>query len=123
MNAPSTYIREVADGRETLSDSIPILSGPDEYPEISVGANGVKPLTTEAEMAFGRLQDACLSVAQSLLLQEREALLIDNRKGLHARGQYPARHDGTDRWLQRTYVRRSMWDIRHRWTGTRRVHW
>ena len=50
-------------------------------------------------------------------------LVICNRKGLHARSEFPARHDGSDRWLQRTYLRRSLWSIRYRKVpGDRRVH-
>ena len=52
------------------------------------------------------------------------ALLINNRKGVHARSSFTARYDGEDRWLQRTYVRRSLWSIRYRVTPeNRRVHY
>ncbi|MCZ9346969.1 hypothetical protein NGM37_55640 [Streptomyces sp. TRM76130] len=40
------------------------------------------------------------------------------------RTPFTARYDGADRWLQRTYVRRSQWLIRYRQTdGDRRVHY
>ncbi|MER6074799.1 TauD/TfdA family dioxygenase [Streptomyces sp. NPDC001817] len=123
MNAPGSYVRDVARGAEVLSDPVPMISGPEECPEVSAAANGVRPLDDAAQSALDRLQAACRAVAHHVLLRPGEALLINNRKGLHARSPFTAHYDGRDRWLQRTYVRRNQWDIRHRAVpGSRRLH-
>ncbi|MGW5053457.1 TauD/TfdA family dioxygenase [Actinokineospora sp. NPDC004072] len=123
LNAPGSYIREFAGGAEVLSDPVPVISGPDATPEIAVSANGVRGLTRAAAEALEALQLACREVAHQVALEPGTALLINNRKGLHARSRFQARHDGQDRWLQRTYLRRSLWAIRYRGVpGERRVH-
>jgi L-asparagine oxygenase len=114
LNAPGSYVRDVAGGVEVLSQAVPIISGPRHAPEIAVSANGVRGLTSMADGALPELQRACREVAHEVRLEAGSALLINNRKGLHARSGFVARHDGRDRWLQRTYLRRSLWDIRYR---------
>jgi len=125
LNAPGGYVRMFAGGKETYSEPVPILAGPDHAPEISAAANGVRCLTPAAADAFETLQRACRAdeVADVVRLEPGQALLINNRKGLHARTQFSAEYDGMDRWLQRTYIRRSLWNIRDRAEfGTRRVY-
>ncbi|WP_055490389.1 TauD/TfdA family dioxygenase [Streptomyces sp. TP-A0356] len=124
LNAPGSYIRDVAGGGEVLSDPVAMINGPEGSPEIACSANGVRAMTTAAQAALDRLQAACREVAHQVFLRPGEALLINNRKGLHARTPFTARYDGADRWLQRTYVRRSQWTIRYRQTAEdRRVHY
>jgi L-asparagine oxygenase len=123
LNAPGSYVRDVANGVDVLSQPVPVISGPTHCPEIAVSANGVRGLTPAAEQALTELQRTCREVAHQVKLEPGTALLINNRKGLHARSQFTAQHDGYDRWLQRTYLRRSLWNIRYRATGDdRRVH-
>ncbi|MEU7177575.1 MULTISPECIES: TauD/TfdA family dioxygenase [Streptomyces] len=123
LNAPGSYVRDVVGGSEVLSDPVGLIGGPQDAPEISSSANGVRALTKEAEAALVRLQAACREAAHEVHLRPGEALLINNRKGLHARTRFTPRYDGSDRWLQRTYVRRNQWPIRHRQAaGSRRVH-
>jgi L-asparagine oxygenase len=123
LNAPGSYVRDVTGGAEVLSHPVPVVSGPPHAPEIAVSANGVRGMTPEASEALGRLAPACRSVAHQLTLQPGIALLINNRKGLHARSEFAAQHQGRDRWVQRTYLRRSLWSIRYRGSANdRRVH-
>ncbi|MDT5035565.1 MAG: L-asparagine oxygenase [Micromonosporaceae bacterium] len=123
LNAPGSYVRDVANGVDVLSDPVAVISGPAYCPEIAVSANGVRGLTEAAERALTELQRTCQEVAHRVKLEPGTALLINNRKGLHARSQFLARHDGYDRWLQRTYLRRSLWTIRYRTSPhDRRVH-
>lgn len=125
LNAPGGYTRMYAGGQEVLSEPVPLIDGPDRAPEIYVAANGVRMLSRDAQHAFDRLQSACRhpQVGQVVALRAGQALLIDNRKGVHSRSPFPARFDGTDRWLQRTYVRRSLWNIRDQVVpGSRRTH-
>jgi L-asparagine oxygenase len=123
LNAPGSYVRDVANGAEVLSDAVAVISGPAHCPEVTISANGVRGLTPEAEQALTELQRACRVVAHQVRLEPGTALLINNRKGLHARSKFAAKWDGRDRWLQRTYLRRSLWSIRYRGVpGDRRVH-
>ena len=123
LNAPGTYCQEHAGGAEVWSRPVPLIQGPPEAPEIAVSANGVKPLTDGAKAAWRVLRDLCLQkgFASWTLLEPGEALLIDNRKGLHAREPFTAEYSGSDRWLQRCYVRRSSWILRDRTTAQPRV--
>jgi L-asparagine oxygenase len=123
LSAPGSYVRDVAGGAEVLSDPVAVVSGPPHAPEITVSANGMRALTPQGNQALAALPAACRSVAHQVRLVSGTALLINNRKGLHARSQFPAHHHGRDRWLQRTYLRRSLWNIRYRGTTEdRRVH-
>lgn len=124
LNAPGSYTRQHAGGAEVLSDPVPLISGSRAYPEIAVSANGVHAMTSRAGAALDRLRETCRSVAQPVRLEPGQALLINNRKGVHARSAFTPRYDGLDRWLQRTYVRRSLWTIRHRAApeAGRRIH-
>ncbi|MBF9068082.1 TauD/TfdA family dioxygenase [Streptacidiphilus fuscans] len=122
LNAPGSYVRNFAAGEDVLSDPVPLISGPEEFPEIASSANGVVPMTTSAQAALDRMREACREVAHEVFLRPGDALLINNRKGVHARSQFQARYDGQDRWLQRSYVRRSQWTIRYRAVAGRRVH-
>ncbi|MGW2257778.1 TauD/TfdA family dioxygenase [Streptomyces sp. NPDC001780] len=124
LNAPGSYVRDVAGGKDVLSEPVSIISGPLDYPEIAVSANGVRPLTRTAEEALAALQETCRQVSHAVHLSPGQCLLINNRKGVHARGSFAARYDGRDRWLQRSYVRRSLWNVRYRVTEeNRRVHY
>ena len=123
LNAPGSYVRDVAGGTEVLSVPVAVISGPDHAPEITVSANGVRGLTADADQTMAELQRVCREVSHEVRLEPGTALLINNRKGLHARSEFAARHDGRDRWLQRTYLRRSLWTIRYRAKAAdRRVH-
>jgi L-asparagine oxygenase len=123
LNAPGSYVRDVANGADVLSSALAVISGPSDFPEIVISANGVHGLTEEAEQALKDLQHVCQEVAHQVSLESGTALLINNRKGLHARSQFLAQHNGRDRWLQRTYLRRNLWSIRYRKVpGVRRVH-
>ena len=124
LNAPGSYVRDVAGGQDVLSEPVPMINGHADYPEIAISANGVHPLTSGAREALDTLQEVCRKVAHQVRLRPGQALLINNRKGVHARSTFTARYDGQDRWLQRTYVRRSLWNVRYRVTEeNRRVHY
>ena len=123
LNAPGSYVRDVAGGADVLSSPVAVISGPPDAPEIVISANGVHGLTQAAAQALTDLQRICQEVAHQVRLESGAALLINNRKGLHARSPFLAEHNGGDRWLQRTYLRRSLWSIRYRRVpGERRVH-
>ena len=101
-----------------------ILSGPNTCPEISVDMLcGVRGISSEATSALGSLARACGDerIVQRVCLAPGQILLINNRKGAHARTAFNADYSGHDRWLQRVYARRSLWELRERTTAIPRI--
>lgn len=121
MAAPSNYtllIHGAKADEKLWSAPVPVLSGPPSYPEIYLSANGVLPLDDEARGALAALRTACevIGRATAVRLVPGQAMLINNRKGVHARTPFTARYDGQDRWLLRANIRTSLWNIRDRAT-------
>ncbi len=93
----------------------PLLAGPEEFPEVSIDLLcGVRGIDEEANALLDQIREVCKlpGVATSVCLTPGELLIIDNRKGAHARTAFTAAFDGYDRWLHRVYVRRSLWELR-----------
>jgi L-asparagine oxygenase len=93
----------------------PLLKGPVELPELSIDLLcGVRGLNEEAADMLNVLREICKlpDVVTRVCLRPGDLLLIDNRKGAHARTAFTAYFDGGDRWLHRVYVRRSLWELR-----------
>jgi hypothetical protein len=88
MTAPAPVLGRAADGTRTLN-----YDG-----ELTVG------LDTEARAALTALADAIASTYTSVVLEAGDLLVIDNHRAVHGRSEFRARFDGTDRWLQRTFV-------------------
>lgn len=118
MAAPSTYTRERRSDVREWSKPTPILSGPDDCLEICLAANGVRGMNDKATKALEEMQALLLSgtIGGRTELMPGDALVINNRKGLHARDSFEPRFDGSDRWLMRCYTRTSTWDLRGRRT-------
>lgn len=121
MAAPSNYtllIHGARDGEKVWSDPVPVVSGPLLLPEIYLAANGVQALDPQAEQALTELLQACERVGERhcVQLQPGDAMLINNRKGVHARTPFQPHYDGRDRWLLRANIRTSLWTIRDRAT-------
>jgi L-asparagine oxygenase len=57
-----------------------------------------------ADEALRRLSSAVEERATSVVLKAGDLLVIDNHRAVHGRSPFPARFDGTDRWLQRAFV-------------------
>jgi hypothetical protein len=93
----------------------PILSGPAAFPEICIDLLcGSRGLTDESTTVLGSLRKVCSrpDVVTRIALEPGEILVIDNRRGAHARTAFRASFDGSDRWLHRVYIRRSVWELR-----------
>jgi L-asparagine oxygenase len=106
------------------SEASPIIKGPTASPEISVDMLcGVRGTEEEAEGALQVLRDVCAQpgVSTGVCLKPGDIFLMDNRKGAHARTAFRATFDGNDRWCQRVYVRRSLWELRNGSTESLRV--
>jgi L-asparagine oxygenase len=88
MTAPAPVLGRAAAGTWTLN-----YDG-----ELTVG------LDDRARDALAALGDAIEHTYTSVTLTAGDLLVIDNRRTVHGRSDFVARFDGTDRWLQRTFV-------------------
>jgi L-asparagine oxygenase len=62
---------------------------------------GIDAVAQDALEALGR----AIQIAQtSVVLEAGDVLIVDNHRAVHGRSPFTARFDGTDRWLQRTFV-------------------
>jgi L-asparagine oxygenase len=88
MTAPAPVLGRRDDGTRTLN-----YDG-----ELTVG------LDADAAAALTAIADVIACTHTSVVLEAGDLLVIDNRRAVHGRSEFPARFDGTDRWLQRTFV-------------------
>ena len=88
MTAPTPVLDRDLDGTWTLN-----YDG-----ELTVG------LDAGARSALRTLGDAITDTYTSVVLDAGDLLVVDNRRAVHGRSEFQARFDGTDRWLQRTFV-------------------
>ena len=50
------------------------------------------------------MRTAIEEIQSGVVLEPGDLLVIDNHVAVHGRSPFTARFDGTDRWLQRTFV-------------------
>jgi L-asparagine oxygenase len=83
---------------------MPLVSGTRHEPTFVFDADltvGIDPFAGfVVDQVCGAIADCTTSVA----LQPGDLLVIDNNIAVHGRSPFPARFDGNDRWLQRTFV-------------------
>jgi L-asparagine oxygenase len=66
---------------------------------------GTNPEAQRALDLFAKAVEPCV---REISLQRGDFLVIDNSKIVHGRTPFPARYDGTDRWLIRGLVRKEL---------------
>ncbi len=108
--APYSFTRDAPADRPWVGPA-PILRG--ETPPLRAAfdlACGSRGLDVEAESALDALRHAAKApaVTQRIHLAAGDLLIMDNQRCAHGRTPFAARFDGSDRWLLRTYVRRSL---------------
>lgn len=71
-------------------------------------ACGVRAIDEEAERALRALRTSAseAGIEHGFALDQGDLLVIDNRRAVHGRSVFAVQADGSDRWLQRVYVRR-----------------
>ncbi len=112
--APYTFTRRPRDNR-LWSKPTSIIKGPQSFPEISVDTScGVRGINEQATQILEVLKEVCAlpDIAYEIHLKPGDILILNGRKGVHARSPFKAFYDGNDRWLHRVYVRRSLWELR-----------
>lgn len=92
-------------GRENqLGELRPVLMGDQHAPTMVFDEDLMVGVDATADMALKRLARAVESHHTSVCLQQGDVLIVDNAVAVHGRSPYTPRFDGTDRWLQRTFV-------------------
>jgi Fe(II)/alpha-ketoglutarate-dependent arginine beta-hydroxylase len=61
-----------------------------------------------AERALDRLMAELGRVQRAVVVEAGTLLVVDNYAGVHGRGAFRSRYDGTDRWLKKLTVRRDL---------------
>lgn len=104
------------------SPNRPIIIGPTSDPEFCVKFGVTKGVTTEATRVLLNLENACETsgLVDSLTLTKGKALIVSNRRIIHARTPYQPYYDGKDRWLQRVYICLDPWMWREYFGQNRR---
>jgi L-asparagine oxygenase len=93
-----------APARPHVTDPMPVLTGPSEAPTFTFDADLMIGLDPEADEALACLDDLVRRHHVAVALEPGDLLVVDNAVSVHGRSSFPARFDGTDRWLQRTFV-------------------
>ena len=83
---------------------MPVLSGDRDRPAMVFDADLMVGTDAEADDALRALGDAVAAHHTSVVLRSGDLLVIDNATAVHGRSPFTPRFDGTDRWLQRTFV-------------------
>lgn len=113
LMAPYSFTRD-SDGSRPWSPPVALLRGPRDSPSFAFDtACGLRALTPVGRDAVSALTDACEDpeVHETVRLARGDLLAINNHRCAHARSPFSALFDGQDRWLQRVYVRRSIWPL------------
>ena len=83
---------------------MPVLSGTDDAPSLTFDADLMVGDDPEAQSALDALAGAVAKAKIGVPLQTGDLIVVDNQVAVHGRSPFKARFDGTDRWLQRTFV-------------------
>lgn len=109
LHAPYSFTR--ATGHRPWSSPVPLLHGDSGSTTLAFDlACGVRAVTPEASDAVDELRRVVArpEVQKPVRLERGDLLIVNNRTCAHARTRFHAAFDGTDRWVQRLYVRQSL---------------
>ena len=83
---------------------VAVIGGNERRPSLVFDSDLMFGTTPEACRALDTLRDVIAELHLSVTLDDGDLLVIDNTRCVHGRGPYDARFDGTDRWIQRSFV-------------------
>ncbi len=83
---------------------VAVLSGNPDAPVLVFDAELMFGTDPEAAEALTVLRAAAMARRLAVVLEPGDLLVIDNHACIHGRSSFAARYDGTDRWLQRSFV-------------------
>lgn len=87
-----------------LGSAQPILFGSESDLTFVYDADLMVGIDSEAQDVLERLASAVRESSKCVVLNAGDLLVVDNYVAVHGRTPFVARFDGTDRWLQRTFV-------------------
>jgi hypothetical protein len=87
-----------------LGPLTPVLSGDRDRPSMVFDADLMVGADAAADGALRVLADAVAVHATAVVLEAGDLLVVDNDAAVHGRTSFTPRFDGSDRWLQRTFV-------------------
>ena len=82
----------------------PVLYGDPEFPKMWLDADLMQGTDPVAQEALDELARLVRENATAVTLEAGDLLVVDNDLAVHGRTPFTPRFDGTDRWLQRTFV-------------------
>lgn len=82
----------------------PVLEGTRAEPTFVFDADLMVGVDDEAERAVRTVRDLIVDLQTGVVLEPGDVLVVDNHQAVHGRSRFRPRFDGTDRWLQRTFV-------------------
>lgn len=92
-------------GRQNvLGAPMAVLSGDRERPSMVFDADLMVGMDQAADDALQVLGRAVEGLQTGVALEAGDLLVVDNAVAVHGRTPFTPRFDGTDRWLQRTFV-------------------
>jgi alpha-ketoglutarate-dependent taurine dioxygenase len=97
---PSIAVAARLDARGPL----PVIGGTAERPTFWFDAELMRGTDPAAQAALDQLGRAVADRQSAVVLEAGDCLVVDNTVAVHGRSSYAARFDGTDRWLQRSFV-------------------
>lgn len=86
----------------------PVLGGTDQQPWLCWDEELTSGTTPEADAALEELRAVVVERRRETVLTAGDLLIVDNARCVHGRRPFHARFDGTDRWLQRSFVVASL---------------
>lgn len=93
------------DGRVgELGPAGPVLTGDRELPSMVFDADLMHGTDAAADAALRSLAEATAACHTGVVLEAGDLLIVDNAVAVHGRSPFTPRFDGTDRWLQRSFV-------------------
>ncbi len=87
-----------------LGEPLSALSGTLDAPTLLFDMDLMVGMDPQAEDALKALAEQVQVHQQKLVLEAGDLLIVDNNVAVHGRTPFSPRFDGTDRWLQRTFV-------------------
>jgi L-asparagine oxygenase len=87
-----------------FGSATPILTGTAERPTFTFDADLMAGIDPVAQVALEALRSAVQQAHIGVVLEAGDLLIVDNHVAVHGRSPFAARYDGTDRWVQRTFV-------------------
>jgi len=89
---------------DALGSPFPAISGAPGAESVCFDGDLMQGLDSEAVQALESLRAALDSVQRAIVLEAGDLLVVDNHIAVHGRSPFTPRFDGTDRWLQRSFV-------------------